>query len=163
MPNNHDKHDNSLTDADYAEILKQLEKIKKSHEEICKRQEKCAERAEANFTNKVGSPQDVDLAYMELEKARIKLIEIEIKIVKVTAQRKKRLAGSSSVMMKPSWLDNVIEKVIDSGDPGKIAQAIATNPEFLGAIKSGLANKPMPPGPGYAQNIRTSIIEMWNK
>jgi hypothetical protein len=68
-------------------------------------------------------------------------------------------------MMRPTWLDNVIDKVISTGDPKKIAEAIATNPEFLDAIKTGLAHKPQPGvmGPSYSQFVRTSIVDLLMK
>ena len=61
--------------------------------------------------------------------------------------------------MLPTWLDGVIQSVIDQGDATAIAQAIANNPRFLDAIKKGLANKPKPGvmGPTYAQNVREAI------
>lgn len=61
--------------------------------------------------------------------------------------------------MRPTWLDQVIDTVIDTGDPKQIAQAIANSPQFLDAIKAGLANKPKPGvmGPSYSQNVRTAI------
>lgn len=62
-------------------------------------------------------------------------------------------------MQQPTWLDKVIEPVIDKG-LSAIAQAIAASPEFLAAIQRGL-DKPTPKhdaeGPSRAQNIRAEI------
>lgn len=65
-------------------------------------------------------------------------------------------------MMKPTWLDGVIDTVIDTGDPAQIAQAIANSPRFLDAIKTGLANKPKPGvmGPSASQVIRQEIAKV---
>jgi hypothetical protein len=65
-------------------------------------------------------------------------------------------------MMKPTWLDEVIDKVIEKGDPTVIAQAIANSPRFLNAIKAGLANKPQPGlmAPSHSQVIRQAIAEV---
>jgi len=46
--------------------------------------------------------------------------------------------------MPPTWLDQLIQKVIDKGDPKAIAQVIADSPQVMDAIKRGLANKPKP-------------------
>jgi hypothetical protein len=63
--------------------------------------------------------------------------------------------------MQPTWLDSVIQGAMDSGDPNVIAQAIANSPQFLNAIKQGLANKPKPGvmGPTPAQVIRQEIAK----
>jgi hypothetical protein len=62
-------------------------------------------------------------------------------------------------MKKPQWLDQTIDKVIQSGDPTQIAQAIANSPRFIDGIKKGLANKPKPGvmGPSYAQNVADAL------
>jgi len=61
--------------------------------------------------------------------------------------------------MQPTWLDNVIQQAIDTGDPTVIAQAIAKSQQFLDAIKRGIAHKPKPGvmGPTPAQMIRQEI------
>ena len=63
--------------------------------------------------------------------------------------------------LPPTWLDEVIEKVIDKNDPAVIAQAIAHSPQFLDGIKKGLAHKPKPGvmGPSHAQNVRKAVID----
>ena len=63
--------------------------------------------------------------------------------------------------MQPTWLDKLIETVIDKGDPTAIAQVIANSPQVMGAIKKGLANKPTPgkPSATYAQNVATAVRE----
>jgi hypothetical protein len=61
--------------------------------------------------------------------------------------------------MPPTWLDQVIETVIGTGDPQVIAQVVANSPRFLDAIKRGLANKPRPGivGPTPAQIIAQEL------
>lgn len=61
--------------------------------------------------------------------------------------------------MPPTWLDQVIQKVIDKGDPKAIAHVIADSPQFMDAIKRGLANKPTGPGPTYAQVVAREVRE----
>lgn len=62
-------------------------------------------------------------------------------------------------MQKPTWLDEVIQTVIDKGDPQAIAQVIANSPRVIDAIKKGLANKPKPgiAGPSYAQIVAKEV------
>ena len=62
-------------------------------------------------------------------------------------------------MMKPMWFDELIETVIGTGDPAVIAQTIAKSPQFMDAIKRGLANKPKPgvAGPSYAQVVAQEV------
>lgn len=64
-------------------------------------------------------------------------------------------------MMPPTWLDGVIDGVIGKNDPAVIAQAIAASPQFIAAIKKGLANKPAPGvmGPSHSQVIRRELAE----
>jgi hypothetical protein len=71
------------------------------------------------------------------------------------------MAANPVGMMKPTWLDGVIQKVIDKNDATAIAQAIANSPQLVDAIKKGLANKPEPGvmGPSHAQNIRKAVVE----
>jgi hypothetical protein len=67
-------------------------------------------------------------------------------------------------MMKPTWVDEAIQTVIDKGDPVAIAQVIANSPQLLDAIKKGLADKPKPGiiGPSYAQIVARAIREAIN-
>jgi hypothetical protein len=60
---------------------------------------------------------------------------------------------------RPGWT-GAIEPEIDKG-AATIAQAIATSPRFIDAIKRGLASKPKPGvmGPSHAQVIRNAIKE----
>ena len=63
--------------------------------------------------------------------------------------------------MQPTWLDKLIQPEIEKGDPAVIAQAIAKSPQFIAAIKHGLANKPKPgvAGPTPAQVVRQEITK----
>jgi len=62
-------------------------------------------------------------------------------------------------MKKPTWLDQLIDTVIDKGDPMVIAQVVANSPQVVDAIKRGLANKPMPgiKGPSYSQVVADEL------
>lgn len=63
-------------------------------------------------------------------------------------------------MIPTTWLDEVIDpKAIEKGDAIAIAQSIAASPQFLDAIKHGLAKKPEPGviGPSHAQIIAEEI------
>ena len=54
-------------------------------------------------------------------------------------------------MKNPTWLDEAIEAAIAGGDPATIALAVANSPQFLDAIKWGLARKAMPGTEGASQ------------
>jgi hypothetical protein len=64
-------------------------------------------------------------------------------------------------MLKPKWLDNVIQAAMGTSSPTAIAQAIATSPQFVDAIRRGLENKPQPGimGPSHAQMIARELQE----
>ena len=64
--------------------------------------------------------------------------------------------------LPPTWLDQVIETVIDKNDPKIIAQVIANSPQIVDAIKRGLANKPQPGimGSSHAQNIAREVRDV---
>jgi hypothetical protein len=63
--------------------------------------------------------------------------------------------------MQPTWLDKVIQPEMSTGDAQAIAEAIAKSPQFLDAIKRGLAHKPKPGtmGPTPEQFIRQEIVK----
>ena len=62
-------------------------------------------------------------------------------------------------MLPPHWLDDVIQNVIETEDPAKIAQAIANSRQLKDAIMRGLGNRPEEgiPGASHAQVIRCQI------
>lgn len=65
----------------------------------------------------------------------------------------------SAQAQPPTWLDQLIQTVIDQGDPAVIARVIANSPQVMDAIQRGLANKPRPGvmGPTYAQAVANEV------
>ncbi len=68
-------------------------------------------------------------------------------------------------MMKPVWLDDVIQDILDANPQASaaaIAQGIAARPEFLAAIQQGLdiPHAPNAIGGSQAQVIRVKITNL---
>lgn len=66
-------------------------------------------------------------------------------------------------MLRPHWLDDVIDSVIRENNANAVARAISHSPHFLKAIEKGIADakhaKPGVPGPTHAQCVRMAVQE----